>query len=370
MVSHSLEFDFNIENKTETQLKLISEIALLGNLVSQSEKNWLDLEAAKPDFDEEKIRFYLWAAEERRNIVNNSPTEKKDEIFKLVTNILNQSSDGRRKIEKKIPIERIKNALLKFKKVQQEVNDRTLKIKQLPAGFEKQIWERFMERFEKETPGNIWNLDLINNFEKSVKTTFTHLAKVLDMQETIKKKIEKEKAFQLQDVVSKNTIQETLTEIVNSRLIEWTNNTDFHLKKWSEEFNNIINKQTPAQLKEFNTYYSQAFDKDFWKTIPQMHPQDFPNLTGTFNFLEENYFYKDLNVQINSKYFKESKQKTLIKVKKEFKNYFEKEIFELEYHHINELVEFVKKHLTMIEIIDEKLKDKVKELLSDEIESL
>jgi predicted DNA-binding transcriptional regulator YafY len=94
------------------------------------------------------------------------------------------------------------------------------------------------------------------------------------------------------------------------------------------------------------------------------------NSIESFNFLEENYFYKDLNVQIKSKYFKESKQRTLIKVKKEFKNYFEKEIFELEYHHINELVEFVKKHLTMIEIIDEKLKAKVKELLLDEIESL
>ena len=36
----------------------------------------------------------------------------------------------------------------------------------------------------------------------------------------------------------------------------------------------------------------------------------------------------------------------------EVKNYFEKEIFEFEYYHIKELVEFVKKHLTMIELED------------------
>jgi predicted DNA-binding transcriptional regulator YafY len=94
------------------------------------------------------------------------------------------------------------------------------------------------------------------------------------------------------------------------------------------------------------------------------------NSIDSFNFLEENYSYKNFKKQIKSKYFKESKQKTLIKVKKEFKNYFEKEMFEFEYYHIKELVEFVKKHLTMIEIVDEKLKSKVKKLLFDEIESL
>jgi predicted DNA-binding transcriptional regulator YafY len=86
--------------------------------------------------------------------------------------------------------------------------------------------------------------------------------------------------------------------------------------------------------------------------------------------LDKNMLNKHINLNFDSKYFNNSKKKTTLKVKKEFKNYFEKEIFELEYYHIKELVEFVKKHLTMIEIEDKHLKKKVKEILLKEIETL
>jgi len=86
--------------------------------------------------------------------------------------------------------------------------------------------------------------------------------------------------------------------------------------------------------------------------------------------LNENLLGKKIEININSKYFTSNKQKTLIKVKDEFKSYFKKEIFKFEFYHIKELIEFVKKHLTMIEIVDKNLKEIVKEELLKEIKTL
>ncbi|WP_456480595.1 WYL domain-containing protein [Nautilia sp.] len=94
------------------------------------------------------------------------------------------------------------------------------------------------------------------------------------------------------------------------------------------------------------------------------------NSISSFTPLNENLLNKQINIEFDSKYFNNEKKKALIKVKPEFKNYFEKEMFEFEYYHIKELVEFVKKHLTMIEIFDEKLKNTLKKILLEEIETL
>ncbi|WP_456469866.1 WYL domain-containing protein [Caminibacter sp.] len=94
------------------------------------------------------------------------------------------------------------------------------------------------------------------------------------------------------------------------------------------------------------------------------------NSISSFTSLNDNLLNKQININFDSKYFNHNKKSTVIKVKKEFKNYFEKEKFEFEYYHIKELVEFLKKHLTMIELEDKHLKDKIKNILLKEIETL
>ncbi len=257
--------------------------------LTPKDREWFSLETRRLDLDIEekrkKLSFYLDAAKLRVEIIELAPQTKKGEILNRLNKLLNGSES------REIKRERLNAALTTLKKLkrnQELVKSSVQRIRNLPAGLEQKIWDRFMKRFEKETSGDLLNPDLMENFHRSIETTFRHLARVLDMQAELEKRIGKEKYFRLKSE-SGPSIRDTMSQILSIRLEEWLSQK-ISLKDWSRNFEELIHKQTPQNLKEFNEHYSQVFDPKFWRLLPKMQPMFFPNFTRGFNFQTEEDF--------------------------------------------------------------------------------
>lgn len=255
-----------------------------------------------------KIQFYIKAAQKRTEIVKNSPEEKKEFVFKKVNELLDQSSGGNRENTKGKSLETMQQSIDQFLANQKLVKEKTKRLQYLPAGFEQKIWKRFMERFENETSGDILNPVLTANFKKSIDTTFSHLIRTLELQEQLKKRMSnEEKYFWLRNDKSKKSKKDRLSEMLSTRLDQWVNQ-DKSLKNWSVEFAELVEKQTPKGIKNFNENYTQVFTPEFWQTFPKANPMDFPNFTAEFNFKTEKDFLTKLSLGDLKKFPKKLKK--------------------------------------------------------------
>lgn len=265
---------------------LIELVYSAGNLFSSKEQNWHLSQIKNKETDEEKISFYIWAAKQRIEILKNAPKSKKDQIEASITKLLDQSTGGDREMIKGKPLEDMKAAILQFRENQSVVQDRTRKISHLPAGFEKKVWERFMDRFDNETSGDLLNPTLMTNFRKSIDTTFNHLAKVLEMQSRVQSKLSSEKYFDLRSSEGAQTEGARLSGILQTQIFDWLGQ-DTRLRDWESGLTDLLKKQLPKNLKEFKEHYSGVFSPEFWKNLSSTNPMEIPNFTVAFNFQSE-----------------------------------------------------------------------------------
>ncbi len=267
-----------------------------GSVFTAEDRQWHleQIEAGKTD--EEKIKFYIWAAGQRNEILQNTPSDKRKEVKAIIEKLLNQHAGKNREKIKGKTLEEMKEAVLQFRKNQDLVKTKTQKLRNLPAGFETRIWERFINRFENETSGDLLDPVLMANFQKSIETTFQHLAKVLEMQDRVKEKLSSEKYFSLKASDSSETERNRLSGILQTQIFEWLGQNT-RLRDWEKGLTKLINKQLPKNLKEFKEHYSNVFSKEFWKSLSTTNPMEFPNFTVGFNFQTEEDFLTKMSLK-------------------------------------------------------------------------
>jgi hypothetical protein len=295
-----------VENHDKNTI-LRSLVLESGDLFSPAEKQWHFEQIEAGETSEEKIKFYRWAAEQRAQILKNTPEDKKEAVAVSINNLLDQSSSGNREWKKGKPLREMRRAIEAFRDNQELVRDKTRRLKNLPKGLEKRIWNRFLERFDRETSGDILDPKLQENFRKSVETTFQYLAQVLETQEFLRKKIEKEKYFQLHKEGEKISEAERLGYQLEMRFLDWLNR-HVSLKDWHQEFEDLVKKQTPKQLKEFKESYDSVFTPEFWSGAEKLNPMDFPNFTSAFNFTTESDFLSRFSLAKLKKFPKKLKK--------------------------------------------------------------
>lgn len=279
----------------ESKQKLISLVGSCADF-SAEDKFFHLQQIEKGETDEEKVSFYIEAAEKRAEIVRNAPEDKKEFVLEEINKLLNQSSRGNREQAKGKPLESMQKSLDQFLENQKIVKEKTQRLSYLPSGLENRIWDRFMKRLEKETSGNILSPELMEKFRKSVETTFTHLSRTLELQEKLKKRMaDEEKYFWLHGKDSKEKESDRLSKILETRLEDWLDQKR-SLKDWKKEFDELVSKQTPEGIKSFNENYTQVFTPEFWKLFPKANPMSFPNFTAEFNFKTEKDFLTEFSL--------------------------------------------------------------------------
>ncbi|MCK5461331.1 hypothetical protein KAI58_05095 [Candidatus Gracilibacteria bacterium] len=258
--------------------------------------------------NEDKIKFYIEAAKKRTEIVRNAPEDKKGFVLEEINKLLNQSSHGNREQVKGKQLQSMQKSLDQFLENQKIVKEKTQRLHYLPSGVENRIWERFMKRLEEETSGNILSPVLMDKFRKSVETTFSHLTRTLELQETLKKGMaNEEKYFWLHGKKSKENENDRLSKILETRLEEWLSQKR-SLRDWKNEFDKLVMKQTPKGIKEFNENYTQVFTQEFWSLFPKANPMSFPNFTAEFNFKTEKDFLTEFSLSDLKKFPKKLKK--------------------------------------------------------------
>ena len=264
----------------------------LWNYVTASNQAWYDQEINRTieDFDtlEEKLVFYLETAQKKHRILARVPNHKKAEVAQRLEQILNAPSGGRRN-QKTEQLDDAIRALDLFEANQKLVETQVQQIQHLPSGLKDRIWQRFYSKFEQDTTGDILNPDLMENFRQSVQTTFTYLAKVLAMQAEMKAKMADEKYFSTLDENTNQTLGSVMATELEAQLEQWLSG-NLSLRKWHERFEELTQKRTPQNLKEFNEHYNQVFNSAFWQAQKRMQPMYFPNFTQAFNFSSEDDF--------------------------------------------------------------------------------
>ncbi len=279
-----------------------NEKAALENLVysaavfTQKDRQWHLEQIKNGETDTEKIEFYIWAADQRAEILSSVPKEKREQISEIIEKLLDQHAGTNREKVKGSSLEEMKEAVLLFRRNQDLVKTKTQKLRNLPPGFETRIWERFMDRFETETSGDVLDPVLMANFRKSIDTTFNHLAKVLEMQDKVKQKLSSEKYFSLKSNESSDTERARLSGILQTQIFNWLGQ-DTRLKEWEKGLTNLLNKQLPKNLKEFKEHYSGVFSKEFWKNLSATNPMELPNFTVEFNFQTEDDFLTKMSLK-------------------------------------------------------------------------
>ncbi len=291
-----------------------------GSIFTIEDRQWHLEQIEKGETTEEKIQFYIWAAEQRTEILQNTPKEKRKEVAEIIEKLLNQHSGDKREQIKGESLDRMKEAVSQFRENQDLVRTKTQKLRNLPAGFETRIWERFMGRLETETSGDLLDPVLMANFHKSIETTFNHLAKVLEMQDKVKKQISSEKYFLLKSTESSDTERARLSGILQTQIFDWLGQ-DTRLREWEKGLTELLNKQLPKNLKEFKEHYSGVFTPEFWKNLSATNPMELPNFTVGFNFQTEDDFLTKMSLKDIKKLPKKLK-KTLINDGKEILSEF------------------------------------------------
>ncbi len=279
----------SVLEKDNNRLQLEQKVLEAGVLFSDKERNWHLKQIAEGTTNESKIDFYIWAAKQRESILENAPADKQNQIKKSIDHLLDQSSNGDREGKKRKPLEQMREAVLQFRENQRLVTEKTRKLRNLPVGFESKIWDRFMTRFEKEAGGNVLDAKVMAKFRQSIETTFRHLAKVLDMQETIKQKLDSENYFNLKSKDGILSERARLSATLQTQIFDWLDQGT-HLRDWEKGLEKLMQKQLPQNLKEFKEHYSQVFTPEFWKEISSTNPMEMPNFTVAFNFQTEDRF--------------------------------------------------------------------------------
>lgn len=285
----------NALEKNDSANFLEQRVLGAGALFSVDERKWHIDQIHAGKTSEEKIDFYIWAVKQREEILENAPVDKRDQITKSIKNLLDQSSRGDLEGKKRKPLEQMRSAVLQFRENQKLVTEKTRKLRNLPAGFESKIWDRFMARFENETDGDVLDTKVMANFRQSIETTFSHLAKVMEMQETVKKKFNSEKYFDLKSKDDSGSERARLSATLQTQIFDWLDQGT-HLRDWEKGLGNLLDKQLPKHLKEFKEHYSQVFTPDFWKGVSNTNPMEMPNFTVGFNFQTENSFMTKMSL--------------------------------------------------------------------------
>ena len=291
-----------------------------GDLLA-TDRAWHEQQIEAGRTDEVKLRFYIWASDERKKIVDRAPKDKQQQVFDQVNHILDEHAGSRRESVKMKALQDMKRAIDQFSDTQKIVKSKTQRLKNLPSGFENRIWKRFIARFEDETSGDYLDLKLMENFRKSVDTTFEHLASTLEAQEALKSKINREKYYLLADEKGNSSEYERLAAILETRITDWLDRK-VSLRDWNHEFNQLLEKQTPKNLKTFNENYSQVFTTEFWKVKDKFNPMELPNFTSSFNFQSEKSFLTRMSLSDLKKQPKVLKKALSIDLNEQLSEYF------------------------------------------------
>lgn len=314
-------YDNADSNFEADKLALYDLLQREGGELSSTDRAWHEKQIEAGDTDEEKIRFYIWASDERAKIVSRAPKDKQSQVFYQVNRILDQSAGGQREWTKGKALRDMKRAVDQFSENQKLVKSKAQRLKNLPAGFEERIWKRFLSRFEDETSGNYLDPKLMENFRQSVDTTFEHLAATLEAQEALKAKINREKYYLLADEKGNSSEYVRLAAILETRITDWLDRK-VSLRDWNQEFNQLLEKQTPKNLKAFNENYSQVFTPEFWKVKDKFNPMELPNFTSSFNFQSEKSFLTQMSLSDLKKQPKALNNALLSDLEEQLSEYF------------------------------------------------